>query len=221
MRDSVRDRQDGQRTDADTPNRQDATRVSAPAIHKGWHSRGYLPHLDAGDVVQMVTFRLADSFPQEMLALWADELARLPKDEAATERHRRIERYIDRGAEDCRLHDKRIASLVQAALLHFDGDRYGLHAWVVMPNHVHALITAADDHSLPDIVHSWKSYTANRANRLLGRQGDFWHRDYYDRYIRDDRHYAATVAYIEANPARANLCAYANKWAFSSAGYRE
>ncbi len=94
MHDSARGRLDSQRTDAGAPSRHDAPRASAPAVHKGWHSRGYLPHLDAGDVVQMVTFRLADSFPQEVLALWADELAHLSKDEAATERHRRIERYI-------------------------------------------------------------------------------------------------------------------------------
>ncbi len=128
MHDDTRGRLDSQRTDAGAPSRYDATRASALAVHKGWHSRGYLPHLDAGDVVQMVTFRLADSFPQEILALWADELAHLSQDEAATERHRRIERYIDHGVGACWLRDKRIASLVQDALLYFDGDRYRLHA---------------------------------------------------------------------------------------------
>lgn len=67
------------------------------------------------------------------------------------------------------------------------------------------------------IVHSWKSYTANKANRLLRRQGDFWHRDYFDRYIRDDRHFAAAVRYIEENPLRAGLCAAQVEWPFGSA----
>ena len=211
------------RLEAGAPSRDDRASNAHDAIAhvpKGWHSRGYLPHLDAGEIVQMVTFRLADSFPHQMLALWADELAHLPRDEVTTEQYRRIERYIDRGAGEAWLRDERIASLVQDALLYFDGERYHLHAWVVMPNHVHALVTTADSHGLPGIVHSWKSYTANRANRLLKRQGDFWHRDYYDRYIRDDRHYATAVAYIEANPVRAKLCACVNEWTFSSVRFR-
>jgi putative DNA methylase len=186
---------------------------------KGWHSRGYLPHLDAGDIVQMVTYRLADSFPHKLLLAWQDELAHLPENEAAVERHRRIERYIDGGLGVAWLRDTRIAQLVQENLLHFDGDRYRLHAWVIMPNHVHVLLTSAPSQSLPSIVHAWKSYSAHSANRLLGRRGDFWRRDYYDRYIRDDRHYAAVVAYIEANPVKASLCAHAREWPFGSAGY--
>jgi len=185
-----------------------------------WHSRGYLPHFDGGERPQMVTFRLADSFPRHLLDAWADELSRLPEREAATERYRRIEAYIDRGAGAAWLRDPRIARAVQDGLLHFDGDRYRLHAWVVMPNHAHAVVTPLAGHDVSDIVHSWKHYTARLANRLLRRQGDFWYRDYYDRAIRDERHYAAAIAYVEANPVRARLCADAEGWAFGSAAHR-
>jgi REP element-mobilizing transposase RayT len=73
--------------------------------------------------------------------------------------------------------------------LHFDGQRYRLLAWVVMPNHVHVLIETMTGHTLAAVLHSWKSYTAKEANRLLGRTGDFWQPEYFDRFIRDDRHF--------------------------------
>jgi REP element-mobilizing transposase RayT len=184
---------------------------------RGWHSRGYLPHCDGGDIVQMVTFRLADSFPRKLLVEWQDELAHLSEEDATAERRRRIEAHLDKGTGAAWLRDARVARLVQEALLYFDGNRYRLHAWVIMPNHVHVLLTPVRDHSLSSIVQSWKSYTAVRANRLLQRQGAFWHRDYFDRYIRDDRHFAAAVTYVEANPVRAGLCASSEEWVFSSA----
>jgi len=110
---------------------------------------------------------------------------------------------------------------VQDSLRHFDGERYRLHAWVVMPNHVHAVLTPLASHELSDIVGSWKHYTARVANQLPRRQDDFWYRDYYDRAIRDERHYAAAVAYVEANPVRAHLCACVEEWPFGSAAYRQ
>src|SRR5262245_23086601 len=93
-----------------------------------------------------------------------------------------------------------IASIVEDAILHFDGDRYQLLAWCVMPNHVHVIIEPSGGHSLGAIVRSWKSFTANRANRALGRAGPFWHRDYFDRFIRDEGHLFRTIDYVENNP---------------------
>src|SRR6266403_1570918 len=102
----------------------------------GWHSRGYLPHFDAGEVFQSITFRLYDSMPQELLVKWREELAR--ESEQVEDKLRwRIEAYLDQGYGACYLSDIRIANMVQNALLHFDGDRYRLSAWIIMPNHVH------------------------------------------------------------------------------------
>jgi putative DNA methylase len=170
-----------------------------------------------------VTFRLADSFPLEQLAAWRDELARLPEQAATRERLRRIEAYLDKGLGSTWLRDPRIAGLVQEALLYFDGDRYRLHAWVIMSNHVHVLFTLHGSHGLSSVLHSWKSYTAKKANALLGRSGRFWQEDYFDRYIRNERHYAAAIAYVEDNPVRAGLCVQSTEWRFSSAwcGHRE
>ncbi|RME89457.1 MAG: hypothetical protein D6766_14700, partial [Verrucomicrobia bacterium] len=278
------------------------TNVSSPEPHRGWHSRGYLPHWDHPGMIQFVTFRLHDAVPQEMVAQWQAELgltaigkgpwdragkdacapragkdagaptagrdpsaARAGRDAGAPgapisqpprgapasqpaahaakdggapkgrrgraarnagddrladrqiELRRRIEQYEDAGHGACWLRDPRIAGLVENALLHFDGQRYRLLAWCVMPNHVHVLIETRQGWPLADVVHSWKSFTASEANKLLGRSGPFWFREYHDRYIRNAEHYAQTVRYIEANPVKAGLVKLASEWPFGSA----
>src|ERR1019366_125557 len=113
-----------------------------------------------------------------------------------------------------------IASVIQENLLRFDGIRYRLLAWVIMPNHVHALIEIQET-PLPPIGRSWKSYTANEANRLLGRTGTFWQREYFDRYMRDPEHLAKAIRYIENNPMKARLVRLPAEWPFGSAHFRE
>ena len=105
----------------------------------GWHSRGYLPHFDSHEVVQHVSFHLADSLPSSMLARLEAELRAMPSAARDADRRKRIEEWIDAGHGCCLLREPAAARLVQNALLHFDGVRYRLLAWVVMPNHVHAL----------------------------------------------------------------------------------
>ena len=110
--------------------------------------------------------------------------------------------------------------MTERALLHFDEARYRLHAWVVMPNHVHVLITPFEGFTLSTILHSWKSYTAKEANRLLHRNGQFWQEEYFDRYIRTEEHYRRAVEYIESNPVMAGLCKKKEDWPFGSAAYQ-
>jgi len=190
---------------------------------RGWHSRGYLPHFDAGKTPQSITFRLAGSIPAELLRQWREELkleagASGP---AAAEERRRIENYLNRGIGPSWLANPKIARLVEDALQFFDGSRYRLLAWVVMPNHVHVALTPLADVSIPRLVSSWKSFTANRANALLDRHGAFWHEDYFDRFVRDERHFEAMIQYIEQNPVAAGLCATPRDWPFSSARHRQ
>jgi len=184
---------------------------------RGWYSRGYLPHFDGGEIPQFLTFRLADSIPQVLLHQWQDELSLLEKAKAELERRKRIEAYLDKGYGEAWLRDPKLASMVQNALLFFDGQRYHLHAWVVMPNHVHALFTPIESFTLAKIAHSWKSFTSNQANKYLGRMGQFWWPESYDRFIRDENHYATTIAYIENNPFKAGLCSDPTEYPFSSA----
>ncbi|MGO9273160.1 MAG: REP-associated tyrosine transposase [Terriglobia bacterium] len=192
----------------------------ARAPRLGWHTRGYLPHFEGGSIAQETTFRLTDSFPSEPLDRWRNELACLPHTEAEAERRRRIEDYLDLGIGEALLRHSNVAGMVENALLYFDGARYRLHAWVVMPNHVHTLFTPENGFGLSSILFSWKSFTAKEANRILGRHGQFWQEDYFDRYVRNEEHYWTAVDYIEMNPVKASLCERKEDWPFSSASRR-
>jgi putative transposase len=181
-----------------------------PMSSKGWHSRGYLPHLDTGDVVQFVTFRLADSLPKEAV----ERLRFLAQAEA------RRDEMLDQGWGACWLASEDIAGIVEDAFLTFDDDRYRLCAWTVMPNHVHVLFKLLAPHGLGAVAGSWKRFTARAANRRLGRSGAFWQDDYWDRFVRHDAHYAAAVAYIDQNPVKAGLVAAPEDWPWGSARFQ-
>jgi REP element-mobilizing transposase RayT len=88
-----------------------------------------------------------------------------------------------------------------------------------MPNHVHVVVEMVGG-SLSDIVRSWKSFTARKANAQLARSGPFWHVDYFDRYMRNEEHLAQTVEYVEQNPVKAGLVGTAADWRWSSAYFR-
>ena len=177
------------------------------------HYERRLPHWDTVDQPLFVTFRLHGSLPAHRV---------FPPDSLAQSGRAFVtmDRLLDRGTSGpLYLQRPALAQMVVAAL--HDGEqrfhRYQLHAYVVMPNHVHALAAVKPECSLAGIVHSWKSYSAKRANRILGRTGAFWAKEYFDRFMRDDEHLATTAAYIEGNPVKAGLCQEVSDWRFSSA----
>jgi len=178
--------------------------------HKHWHSRGYLPHFDVPGLLQSITFRLADALPTAAIA-------RIQQAKNDKEKYQRTETLLDHGYGACWLQQPAIAEQVENALFYSDGERYRLIAWCVMPNHVHVLIETLPNWPLPTVIHSWKSFTANEINRHLDRSGTVWMADYYDRYIRDDAHLAAVIAYIHNNPVKAGLAATPEDWPYSSA----
>jgi REP element-mobilizing transposase RayT len=187
----------------------------------GWHSRGYLPHFDGGELAQFITFRLHDSLPREVLVRWKEELKFEHSAEAESMMRRRIEAYLDQGHGSCFLRNSDLAEMVQNALLFHDQTKYRLAAWAVMPNHVHTLGTPCEGFGLAEIMHSVKSFTASEANKMLARSGRFWQKEYFDRYIRNPTQFARTVAYVENNPVKANLCEKPEDWPFSSARFRK
>ncbi len=187
----------------------------------GWHSRGYLPHFDGIAIPQFITIHLADAIPKKVIDRWREELKSLRYEEERILLQRRIERYLDVGYAEALLKHANVATMVQNSLLKFDGDRYRLFAWVVMPNHVHTLMTRFAGFELKNIFHSLKSYTAHEANKMLHRSGQFWLEDYFDRYIRNAEQFQKTVQYIENNPVKARLCKKASDWPFSSAGFKK
>jgi REP element-mobilizing transposase RayT len=181
-----------------------------------WHSRGYLPHWEAGEVAQSITFHLADSLPAVVLNQLSDELKRFAEDDQNLKRRIRIEEALDRGRGCAALRNPDVAEIVENALLHFDSQRYRLHAWCIMPNHVHVLATPLADWTLSQITHTWKSFTSKKVNAILGKTGSFWAAEYYDRAVRDTAHFATAVEYIAANPVKAKLCVRPEKWRFSN-----
>lgn len=168
-------------------------------LRQGVHERGYLPHLKAEGGIYFVTFRLADSLPAEVLA----QLEQTPPEK----RMRLVDVSLDQAAGECWLARPEIAAIVRDALLAEQGRDCKLHFWVVMPNHVHALIEPAGEAALSDILQRVKSVSAHQANQALGRSGAFWQRESYDHLIRDQRDFERHLEYIRANPERAGLVA--------------
>ena len=183
------------------------------------HDRGHLPHWEKEGATYFVTFRLADSLPRSVLDRVESEREAIVR--TANQLHRPlspderrkiqclstpiIEQYLDNGAGACQLRQPSLAEEVVSALRYFDEKRYRLFAWCIMPNHVHVVLKIFPGHSLPEIVHSWKSFTAKSLNRILGLQGRFWQREYYDHLIRDAAELERAIRYVVQNPENAKL----------------
>jgi carbamoyl-phosphate synthase large subunit len=115
------------------------------------------------------------------------------------------EKWLDEGHGECVLRDARAAEIIADTLRHFHGERYWLDAFVVMPNHVHALVQPKPRYSLSEILHSWKSFSAHATNKVLGRKGDLWMEESFDRVIRDWDALTGYRDYIASNPEKAKL----------------
>jgi putative transposase len=177
----------------------------------------HLQHYNEPGLIQAITYRLVDSMPVSLRAEWIQLL----QIDQATKRNTKVQEYIDRGLGDCVLSLPAVANIVEKCLNKHNGTRYDMLAWVIMPNHVHVLIRTREGYTLAGIVHGWKSCSARLMNIELGRQGARWHRDYYDRYIRDERHLERAVIYIHQNPVKASLVADCKDWVYSSARFVE
>src|SRR5213082_2041620 len=179
-------------------------------------ARRHLPHWEQEGATYFVTFRLADSIPNTLLTEWHDELQTWlkfhprPWDHKTAKEYERPfvdgpEKWLDRGHGECHLRNQRLAAIVANALRHFDRERYRLDAFVVMPNHVHVLVQPKSGHSLSEILHSWKSFSAHSINKALHRKGDFWMEESYDRMVRDFEELERYRDYIKENPVAAKL----------------
>lgn len=153
-----------------------------------------------------VTFRLNDSLPREVAKqLFAERERMMHGCSTRSERARldmafgvRLDCELDQNRGSCLLRE--YGELVANALKYFDRQRYELHAWCVMPNHVHVMLYVGNGDDVPKIIHSWKSYTAHKIKR-----GVIWQREYFDRVVRSPVEFNDTRAYIQANPAKAGL----------------
>jgi REP element-mobilizing transposase RayT len=209
-------------------------------LRTGIHTRGYLPHVKREGVRYFVTFRLADSLPKDVFmkiqAERAERLTRFYAQQDAAEKlglgttrqetletieHDyccKLEQYLDKSSGECWLRNPEIAVLIRNALSFFDGKRYQLKAWVVMPNHVHVVLWPMPNHTLSIILHSWKRFTAREANKILNRTGEtFWQPETYDHWIRNDKEHESCCRYVINNPVKARLCDVPEQWRWSSA----
>jgi REP element-mobilizing transposase RayT len=191
--------------------------------------RGRLPHWEKDSGLYFITFRLSDSLPEPVLEKVAERhrilmaakrvgAHLLPSQELLVAEFSpvRLEEYFDRGAGACSLCDPRIGELMADALRYWQGKRYRLLAWCVMPNHVHVVCRLLPGQDLSKVLQGWKSFTARKANEILGRSGGFWQREYYDRLIRDGDELERAVRYVVRNPERAGLKGW--RWVWSAGG---
>lgn len=107
--------------------------------------------------------------------------------------------------------------IVLEACCHFDEMKYRLWTAVVMPDHVHVLLTPKEKaesgyYSLAEILHSLKSFTSNRINRLFNRKGSIWQEDYFNRIVRDEAEFLEKWNYIRNNPVKKELCRHPEEW---------
>jgi putative transposase len=205
---------------------------TVPREPRGWHSRGYLPHYDGDVAIQHVTFHLADSLPDDVVQRLYEEVRTVPLHRQEMERRKRVEAWIDSGHGSCALREPGVARKVEESLLFSDGQRYHLLAWMVMPNHVHVLFQPMTGWGVSTIVASWKKFMARTicdywrtmaANQEIGVPGPVtgpvWHREYWDRYMRDEHHFQQTIDYIHQNPVKAGLVTKSEDWPWSSARF--
>ena len=149
----------------------------------------HLPHWQQGERWIFLTYRLGNSLPKSKLTVWDEErtnwLNQNPEPwDAKTELeyHQRftekIDHWLDQGHGSCLLKNPAHSKIVADAFHHFDGQRYHLGPYAVMPNHVHLLFKPLEDHKLPDLVQSWKRFTAREINKRIGKEGSLCQEDY-------------------------------------------
>jgi REP element-mobilizing transposase RayT len=179
---------------------------------RGWHERGYLPHFDAPNVTQLITFNLVDAFPVKRRSEWGS----LFRNQSTSESRRQLEAWLDRGLGECWLRKTEVASVVESTLLSGHQNEYELRAWVIMPNHIHIVVDVWEK-PLENLIKYWKGSSASAANRVLSRHGQFWQKEYWDTLIKDEKHFAKAVRYVENNPTKAKLVLDPKDWRWSSA----
>lgn len=173
--------------------------------------KGALPHWHQNGKIQYVTFRLADSMPQSVIehtvALIASFKEQNPEPWSAETMlrfrnlvGRKKEQLLDNGYGSCILACKDIRAIVSSAIHYFDGVRYNLIAYVIMPNHIHMLFCPLEGFETSKILQVLKSYTAHRIKAVREIKGPVWMRENYDRIVRSEDELKHHLAYIKSNP---------------------
>ena len=175
-----------------------------------WITRRNLPHITQKNVIYFVTFRLHDSIPkakakdlEDRRKFWKN----MHKEPYSKEEYReyctlfsdRIEELLNSDFGSCllKIHDNK--EIVENTLKYFDRKKYMLDEFIVMPNHVHVLVKPILDFVLTEILHSWKSYTANLINKRMGLKGQLWMHESFDHIVRSEEALEFLREYIRNN----------------------
>lgn len=189
---------------------------------------GHLPHWYQPGVTYFVTFRTQDSLPVAVadlwyrkrrdwldrnginvdLADWKRKLAALPEAEQ-NEFHNALSQeflnHLDKGYGECVLRRRELATVVADTLRHFNGDRYHLGDFIVMPNHVHLLVCLIGKTDIEKQCYSWKKFSATEINRRLRTSGRFWQPESFDHLVRSPEQFERFCRYIADNGKQAGL----------------
>jgi REP element-mobilizing transposase RayT len=178
-----------------------------------WTTRRNLPHITQNNVIYFVTFRLHDSIPKDKAKdledrrkLWKIMHKEPYSKEDYKEYYRlfsdSIERLLNSGYGSSLLRIKENKEIVENTLKYFDRNKYILDEFIIMPNHVHVLIKPINDFALKEILHSWKSYSANMINKRMGLNGQLWMHESFDHIVRSEEALEFLREYIRNNPKK-------------------
>jgi len=191
------------------------------------------PHWDQAGAIVYITARTDDSIPRKVLQLWDREKNEWLKKLATRlgippprgrywkdilkdldDQHRRdflehFNRLLDMELDTCHgacwLKKPEFAQIVADSLLHFDGVRYRMGDFVIMPNHLHLLAAFGTPGAMKSQVDSWLHWTATQINRRTGIRGHFWQQEPFDHLVRSVEQYEYLRNYIRDNPKKAGL----------------
>ena len=183
-----------------------------------------LPQWEASGAIYHISLHLGDSVPASERIAWLEARARIRErlddtlspptpferealvDEMREVYSARVERFLAAGNGACLLRDPRAADIVARVLEHDNATRYALHAYTIMPNHIHVIVGGfGASGSLATVLKEWKSITSHRVNALFARHGELWHRDAYTHIIRNAAEYKDQLDYVWHNPDAASL----------------
>ncbi len=191
-------------------------------VYQGNH----LPHWELNFIAYHVCFRLVDAIPTSQKMQWLEERKQFlekfsnehqnPTDDEMKRFQylysEKVEKYLDNGYGSCILRKPDVATIVRNSLEFYEGKKYLLHAWCIMPNHVHVVLQVLGTYALSEILHGWKSFTSHSINNLLSRQGQLWQDDSYNHIIRTLKEFHFQVRYVWSNPDNACLREWKWRW---------
>jgi len=205
--------------------------------HKSQNSKSIykahnLPHVFNSEKPVFISYRLKFTLPQQVLDEFEKRKKQWLQDKDTTSsqvyqvtparqdglRFAWYDELLAKSAEVPKfLHRKDITEVIASSFQHFDGIRYRLLAYCIMPNHVHVLIiplrdSEGNDFQVARITYGWKRYTANQINKLIGRKGSLWQKESYDHLVRNEKELMNILNYIIQNPVKAGLVSSWQNW---------